>query len=91
VAESDRKKVAKASSLEAASAGAGGGTLLVLLANNIPDTYYLKSLLVSSLPAVFSAGLIPPYAAACCPQTPGPFGEETPIPWITITVNQEAQ
>jgi hypothetical protein len=36
----------------ASIAGAGGGTLLVLLANNLPDSYPLKSWLVIIAPSV---------------------------------------
>lgn len=36
----------------ASIAGAGGGTLLVLLANNLPDNYPLKSWLVIIAPSV---------------------------------------
>jgi hypothetical protein len=39
-------------STSASIAGAGGGTLLVLLANNLPDTYPLKSWLVIIAPSV---------------------------------------
>lgn len=39
-------------STSASIAGAGGGTLLVLLANNLPDTYPLKSWLVIVAPSV---------------------------------------
>ena len=39
-------------STSASIAGAGGGTLLVLLANNLPDTYALKSWLVIIAPSV---------------------------------------
>lgn len=39
-------------STSASIAGAGGGTLLVLLANNLPDTYPLKSWLVILAPSV---------------------------------------
>ena len=40
------------SSTSASIAGASGGTLLVLLANNLPDDYYLKSWLVIIAPSV---------------------------------------
>lgn len=40
------------SSTSASIAGAGGGTLLVLLASNLPDTYPLKSWLVIIAPSV---------------------------------------
>lgn len=39
-------------STSASIAGAGGGTLLVLLASNLPDTYPLKSWLVIIAPSV---------------------------------------
>jgi hypothetical protein len=39
-------------STSASIAGAGGGTLLVLLANNLPDSYFLKSWLVIIAPSV---------------------------------------
>lgn len=39
-------------STSASIAGAGGGTLLVLLANNLPDTYPFKSWLVIIAPSV---------------------------------------
>jgi hypothetical protein len=39
-------------SASASIAGAGGGTLLVLLASNLPDTYPLKSWLVIIAPSV---------------------------------------
>lgn len=40
------------SSTSASIAGAGGGTLLVLLANNLPEAYALKSWLVIIAPSV---------------------------------------
>ncbi|TWW01315.1 hypothetical protein [Chitinophaga pinensis] len=40
------------SSTSASIAGAGGGTLLVLLASNLPDTYPLKSWLVIIAPSI---------------------------------------
>ncbi|MVT11022.1 hypothetical protein [Chitinophaga tropicalis] len=39
-------------STSASIAGAGGGTLLVLLANNLPDSYPLKSWMVIIAPSV---------------------------------------
>jgi len=39
-------------STSASIAGAGGGTLLVLLANNLPESYALKSWLVIIAPSV---------------------------------------